>query len=92
MCPLCFSIIAPTQRPLATSPQCLTFPTHPNTVSGPMFDTTTSMVVGAKYFDQPVLPGLESFNLTTKEFLIENERLGKKVVFDLGCSLALGVD
>jgi hypothetical protein len=62
----------------------LSFPFSSNTVKVRMFDTTTNMVARAEYFVDPVLPGHEGFNFTTVGFLIENESLGKKAVFDLG--------
>jgi hypothetical protein len=62
----------------------LSLPRSPNKVRVRILNTTTSMTVHAKYFVEPLLAGHESFNLTTVGYLIENERLGKKVLFDCG--------
>ena len=67
---------------MAARPQ---LPASSSTVRVRMFDTTTTMAVGAEFFVDPVRPGHEVFNLTTVGFLIEHETLGKKVLFDLGC-------
>src|SRR3954470_24068467 len=56
-----------------------------NTVRVRMYDTTCLMYVGAKDFVEPVIPGHELFNLTDVTFFIENEALGKKALWDLGC-------
>jgi hypothetical protein len=63
----------------------LSAPASQNTVRVRLINTTTEFVVKAEYFAHPVLPGHEEFNLTDASFLIENERLGKKAVYDLGC-------
>ena len=67
------------------TPHELLLPSSPNTVRVRMFDTTTNMVVSAEYFVEPILPGHEDFNLPTVGFLIENARLDKRILFDLGC-------
>ena len=60
-------------------------PSSTNTVRVRMFDTTTKLSTAAEYFVQPVHPGHETLNLTSVGFLIENERMGRQVVYDLGC-------
>jgi hypothetical protein len=42
------------------------------------------MSLHAFSFVKPVMPGHERMSVTTVAFLIENERLGKKAMFDLG--------
>lgn len=49
-----------------------------------MLDTTSVMSLHAFSFVKPVMPGHELMSVTTMAFLIENERLGKKAMFDLG--------
>lgn len=49
-----------------------------------MLDTTSVMSLDASSFVKPVMPGHETMSVITVAFLIENERLGKKAMFDLG--------
>jgi hypothetical protein len=49
-----------------------------------MLDTTSFMSLDASSFVKPVMPGHETMSVITVAFLIENERLGKKAMFDLG--------
>lgn len=55
-----------------------------NTVRVRMIDTKSIMSLHAFSFVKPVMPGHERMSVTTVAFLIENERLGKKAMFDLG--------
>lgn len=59
-------------------------PSSPNCVRVRMVDTTSVMSLHAEGFVYPVMPGHEIMSVTTMAFLIENERLGKKAMFDLG--------
>ncbi|KAL1894029.1 hypothetical protein Sste5346_006171 [Sporothrix stenoceras] len=59
-------------------------PRSKNTVRVRMLDTTSVMSLHAFSFVDPVMPGHELMSVTTMAFLIENERLGKKAMFDLG--------
>ncbi|MCJ1451886.1 hypothetical protein MMC28_002226 [Mycoblastus sanguinarius] len=43
------------------------------------------IVVPAKAFVRPVQKGHETMNMPTFAFLIENKKLAKKIMFDLGC-------
>ena len=56
-----------------------------NTVEVHIINTTTDIVVPAKAFVQPVQKGHETINMPTFSFLIENKKLGKTILFDLGC-------
>ena len=56
-----------------------------NTVEVHIINTTTDIVVPAKAFVQPVQKGHETMNMPTFSFLIENKKLGKTILFDLGC-------
>lgn len=49
-----------------------------------MIDTQTSMSLHTSRFMEPELAGFETLNLTSVCFLIENKRLGKKLLFDCG--------
>lgn len=49
-----------------------------------MIDTTVLMTIKAESFVEPVLPGHELINVTEVAFLVENESLGKRVLFDAG--------
>ncbi|KAK1989212.1 metallo-beta-lactamase superfamily protein [Colletotrichum cereale] len=49
-----------------------------------LIDTTTAMVGSAESFIQPAVPGHEVINFCALAFLLENEKLGKKAMFDLG--------
>ncbi|KAJ5818574.1 hypothetical protein N7474_004165 [Penicillium riverlandense] len=59
-------------------------PPSNNTVRVRMVDTRSFMSLHAFSFVKPVMPGHERMSVTTVAFLIENERLGKKAMFDLG--------
>ncbi|KAH8881461.1 hypothetical protein GQ53DRAFT_888157 [Thozetella sp. PMI_491] len=59
-------------------------PTSSNVVRVRAIDTTTNQVVDAAAFIHPVHKGQETLNLPTLAFLIENEKLRKKVLFDCG--------
>ncbi|OAA60328.1 metallo-beta-lactamase superfamily protein [Niveomyces insectorum RCEF 264] len=59
-------------------------PPSNNTVRVRMLDTTSVMSLHAFSFVQPVMPGHELMSVTTMAFLLENERLGKRAMFDLG--------
>jgi glyoxylase-like metal-dependent hydrolase (beta-lactamase superfamily II) len=59
-------------------------PKSDNTVRVRAIDTTTNMVCSTDAFLEPVHKGQETLNLSTLAFLIENEKLGKKVLFDCG--------
>ncbi|KAH7040066.1 uncharacterized protein B0I36DRAFT_357419 [Microdochium trichocladiopsis] len=59
-------------------------PVSDNTVRVRMVDTESSLSLHAYSFVDPVMPGHEIMSMPTMAFLIENERLGKKAMFDLG--------
>lgn len=59
-------------------------PSSDNTVAVRMIDTTAVMKLKAAAFLDPVLPGHEYMSVIDVAFLIENSRLGKKAMFDLG--------
>jgi hypothetical protein len=59
-------------------------PPSQNTVRVRMLDTTSVMALDASSFIKPVMHGHEIMSVTTVAFLIYNERLGKKAMFDLG--------
>lgn len=59
-------------------------PPSQNCVRVRMVDTTSVMSLHAEGFVYPVMPGHEIMSVTTMAFLIENDRLGKKAMFDLG--------
>jgi hypothetical protein len=50
-----------------------------------IINTTTNVVCPTSYFLEPTITGQEYLNLPTFAFLIENKKLGKTVLFDLGC-------
>jgi len=56
-----------------------------NSVEVHIINTTTDIVVPAKAFVQPVQKGHETMNMPTFSFLIEHKKLGKTILFDLGC-------
>lgn len=58
-------------------------PPSNSTVRVRMIDTTSVMSLDASSFVKPVMPGHEIMSVITVAFLIENERLGKKAMFDL---------
>lgn len=53
-----------------------------------MIDTTA---VKAECFVKPTLPGHSTLNMTAACFLIENERIGRKAMFDLAFGIFLEV-
>ena len=59
-------------------------PDSDHTVRVRLLDTTTYLTGIAKVFVDPVVAGHEIFSFNDFAFLIENQRLGKKVMFDLG--------
>lgn len=59
-------------------------PESDHTVRVKLLDTTTYLTGIANVFVEPVVAGHETFSFYDLAFLIENERLGKKVMFDLG--------
>ncbi|CCF33868.1 metallo-beta-lactamase superfamily protein [Colletotrichum higginsianum] len=59
-------------------------PESDNVVRVKLIDTTTAMVGTAESFVQPVVPGHEVINFCSLAFLLENEALGKRAMFDLG--------
>ncbi|KAL8675036.1 MAG: hypothetical protein Q9224_007482, partial [Gallowayella concinna] len=63
----------------------LNLPKSDSTVEVSIINTTTDIVVPAWAFVQPVLKGHETMNMPTFAFLIKNKKLGKTIMFDLGC-------
>ncbi|KAL8937113.1 MAG: hypothetical protein Q9216_004584 [Gyalolechia sp. 2 TL-2023] len=63
----------------------LNLPASDSTVEVSIINTTTEIVVPAWAFVQPVLKGHESMNMPTFAFLVKNKRLGRNIMFDLGC-------
>lgn len=63
----------------------LNLPKSDSTVQVHIINTTCDVVVPADAFVQPVLKGQETLNLPTFAFLVVNEKLGKTIMFDLGC-------
>jgi glyoxylase-like metal-dependent hydrolase (beta-lactamase superfamily II) len=59
-------------------------PASNSTVRVRAIDTTTNQVADARAFIQPVHKGHEQLNLPTLAFLVENNELGKRVLFDCG--------
>ena len=70
-------------RPKANPP--LNLPQSNSIVQVHIINTTTDIVVPAKAFVQPVQKGHEHMNMPTFAFLVENKRVGKTIMFDLGC-------
>ncbi|KAL7939227.1 beta-lactamase-like protein [Trichoderma chlorosporum] len=66
------------------SQQWLDVPPSMNTVRVRIIDATGNLALPAQFFFEPAGKGHELLNGTISCFLIENERLGKKAVFDLG--------
>ncbi|PYH44766.1 MBL fold metallo-hydrolase [Aspergillus saccharolyticus JOP 1030-1] len=62
----------------------LNIPQSNRTVRVRMVDTTTQMSIRTDALIQPLQSGHEFLNLTDVAFLIENETLNKKAMFDLG--------
>ena len=71
--------IQPKQHP------SLNLPKSNSTVDVHIINTTCDIVVPANAFVQPVLKGQDTLNLPTCSFLVENKKLGKTILFDLGC-------
>ncbi|KAI4173846.1 MAG: hypothetical protein LQ348_006458 [Seirophora lacunosa] len=63
----------------------LNLPKSDSTVEVSIINTTTEIVVPAWTIVQPVLKGHETMNMPTFAFLIKNKKLGKSILFDLGC-------
>ncbi|KAL9007756.1 MAG: hypothetical protein Q9173_007043 [Seirophora scorigena] len=63
----------------------LNLPKSDSTVEVSMINTTTEIVVPSWAIVRPVLKGHETMNMPTFAFLIKNKKLGKSIVFDLGC-------
>lgn len=63
----------------------LNLPKSDSIVEVHIINTTCDIVVPADAFVQPVLKGHETLNLPTFAFLVENKKLGKTILFDLGC-------
>lgn len=59
-------------------------PASDNVVRVKLIDTSTAMVGDMTAFARPVVAGHEVINFCSLAFLLENERLGKKALFDLG--------
>lgn len=66
------------------SQRWLHVPPSVNTVRVRIIDSTGNLAIPATVFLEPAVKGHELLNATTSCFLIENEHLGKKAVFDLG--------
>lgn len=63
----------------------LNLPKSDSTVEVSIIHTTTDIVVPASAFVEPVLKGHETMNMPTFAFLVKNKKLGKNIMFDLGC-------
>ncbi|EQB52205.1 metallo-beta-lactamase superfamily protein [Colletotrichum gloeosporioides Cg-14] len=61
-----------------------TIPASDNVVRVKLIDTSTAMVGDMTAFARPVVAGHEVINFCSLAFLLENENLGKKALFDLG--------
>lgn len=74
------------EKMAGTSGMQLLHPPPPsnNVVRVRMVDTTSVMKLHAEAFLKPVMPGHEIMSVIDLAFLIENPRLGKKAMFDLG--------
>ncbi|KAJ3012767.1 hypothetical protein HKX48_006095 [Thoreauomyces humboldtii] len=59
-------------------------PDSPNTVKVSIIDSTSRIKIPFAGFVRPTIPGHEWLACPAYSFLIENERLGKKYLFDLG--------
>ena len=62
----------------------LSAPVSDVTVRVRMVDTTSLITIKSESFIQPVVKGHEIINCTDVAFLIENETLNKRVLFDAG--------
>ena len=62
----------------------LNIPPSDSTVRIRAINTTTNMSLHSRRFFEPQVAGFETLNLTSVCFLVENLRLGKKVLFDCG--------
>lgn len=69
-------------HPVALPPWQL--PAGSATVKVRPINTTTDMQLESIGFFEPVIPGLETFSLTTLAFLLDHPNSGKKVLFDAG--------
>jgi len=63
----------------------LNLPAAESTVEVSVVNTTTDLVVPAWAFVHPVQKGHETMNMPTFAFLVKNKKLGKTIMFDLGC-------
>ena len=63
----------------------LKLPQSGSTVEVSIINTTTDIVVPAIGLIAPVQKGHEYVNLPTFAFLVKNRKLGKTIMFDLGC-------
>lgn len=61
-----------------------TLPRSDNTVTVRMIDTTAVMKLKAEAFLDPVMPGHEFMSVVDVAFLIEDPRLNRKAMLDLG--------
>jgi DNA repair photolyase len=59
-------------------------PKSTNTVRVRMVDTTLKMVLHSISFIEPVIPEHKDMNMTDVAFLIENQKVKKLAMFDLG--------
>lgn len=62
----------------------LEIPVSPNTVTVRVIDTTTRISFPMGTMFDPLIKGHSKFSSPSYSFLVENERLGRKVLFDLG--------
>ncbi|OAL44448.1 Metallo-hydrolase/oxidoreductase [Pyrenochaeta sp. DS3sAY3a] len=62
----------------------ITIPASESTVRLCAIDAKTQMSVSSKGFIEPILPGFEILNLTSITFIVEHQKLNKKVLFDCG--------
>ena len=66
------------------NPRWLQAPPSNNTVRVRLIDNSAKMVLGSVPFIEPLVEGHEMMNGTDCSFLVENETLGTKAVFDMG--------
>ena len=73
----------PPMAQAAATPK-IEIPSSPNTVTVRVIDTTTRIYMPVGTAFEPTIKGHTRLSSPSYSFLIENEHLGKKVLFDLG--------
>jgi hypothetical protein len=71
--------------PAAVRSKALSLPVSDSTVDVHFINTTTDICCPTDFLLGPAIQGHENLNLPTFGFLLENKRLNKALLFDLGC-------